>query len=468
MKAISHKSLFVSLSLVVIYTIYLQIQVFRCPAELGTRPALHDRKEKLGGTISHNSMRGKMLNYSNGGSVLSLTTAPTSLQNNTNGGSVLSLTTAPTSLQNNTNGGSVRSLTTARTSLQNYTNGGLVRSLTTAPTSLLNYTHIGPVRSLTTAPTSLKGSRCIIYTCTGGCGGFGDRLKGMVNAYLWALVTNRTLKFVLKHPCPNFLHGLLRPNLVQWNTSFPSTKVPFMLNLMDKFAFRRTILRGDLEKLYPHEVIVLRSNVHYWTAFTKVPHYKVILQNHGFSDLSARGIFAKAFGDLFTWSPNLRAGLPPYKSGPLICLQVRMGGSSKSMSFDTPRRNMNSVYKQFRSLKKHINIFPTFKLFVTTDSEEVKEVAHLVFGSSYFDTPGEITHTDRSSPGRACAGMEKVISDFYFLSQCDYLQVSRSGFGILASYLNKNRKFVSMLWKEGVIKGDIPDKFLDLGVAPDY
>ena len=313
-------------------------------------------------------------------------------------------------------------------------------------------------------------TKYIIYECKGSCGGLGDRLKGMVNAYLWALVTNRTMKFILEHPCPDFLEGLLVPNLTKWDKDIPSTKDAIILDLIDDEKFRKILLRGNLEKLYASDVIILRTNINYWVEFTKVTHYRGILQRHGFSDFSLRGIFKKAFQDMFTWSPNLKATFTRLKNrtSPLVCVQVRVGGSSKSMAFDPPRRNMASVLKQFKTFAKVKNVAPKSKVFVTTDSVEVTKLAQKLFGSSYLETPGEITHSDRSKAGEACAGMKKVILDFYILTECDYLQVSRSGYGILASYLNRNQKNVSMIWKGGIVHGVIPERFLNYGGAPDF
>lgn len=42
----------------------------------------------------------------------------------------------------------------------------------------------------------------VIYECTNEnlCGGWGDRLKGIMSSYAWSLITNR--KFLIKHTRP--------------------------------------------------------------------------------------------------------------------------------------------------------------------------------------------------------------------------------------------------------------------------
>lgn len=68
--------------------------------------------------------------------------------------------------------------------------------------------------------SSTSEHRFIMYRCDREldknlCGGFGDRLKGILSAYLWSLLTNRT--FLLKVTKPCNMITLLEPNEVEWN-----------------------------------------------------------------------------------------------------------------------------------------------------------------------------------------------------------------------------------------------------------
>ena len=62
--------------------------------------------------------------------------------------------------------------------------------------------------------------RFIMYRCDQekdqhDCGGLGDRLKGILAAYLWSILDNRTLLIRINRPC-NFVN-LLEPNEVNWD-----------------------------------------------------------------------------------------------------------------------------------------------------------------------------------------------------------------------------------------------------------
>ena len=64
---------------------------------------------------------------------------------------------------------------------------------------------------------SKKQHNYILYECSGDglCGGLVDRFKGIMNAYAWALFTNRHLIVKMTRPC-DFIN-LMVPNRLNWN-----------------------------------------------------------------------------------------------------------------------------------------------------------------------------------------------------------------------------------------------------------
>ena len=335
-----------------------------------------------------------------------------------------------------------------------------------------------PIQSPTTTlrtpePTNRK---YIVYVCTNGCGGLGDRFKGMTNAYMWALVTGRVLAFRLEVPCPYFLKDMLLPNKVNWNISAPISNDTHEVNYLNNQGSCSDIEKGSLEEDYPHKVINYQSNIHCWTSFAKVEKYKLILHQHGFKDFSSPGLFKKAFEDLFLWSPKLpllvnmmpNLGITGATVSSLVCAQVRIG-RSETLPNDMPRRKIESVDKQFDFVSTLRNTTTYAKIFVTTDSNKVRTLARARFGQDLVESSGSPTHIDRSDAKVACDGMTKVLLDFYVMvKECSHLQVSRSGFGILATYLFCDKRRVSMIYKDGIINGDISADFLNMGGYADY
>lgn len=66
----------------------------------------------------------------------------------------------------------------------------------------------------------LQNSKYIMFRCDRkkdrhDCGGLGDRLKGVMAAFLWSILENRQFLLKINRPC-NFTQ-LLEPNVVKWN-----------------------------------------------------------------------------------------------------------------------------------------------------------------------------------------------------------------------------------------------------------
>ena len=59
-----------------------------------------------------------------------------------------------------------------------------------------------------------KSQKYLVYSTAGDeyVGGFGSRLWGIANVFLWALLTNRT--FVIEYHEPHPLSSCLKPNIV--------------------------------------------------------------------------------------------------------------------------------------------------------------------------------------------------------------------------------------------------------------
>ena len=62
--------------------------------------------------------------------------------------------------------------------------------------------------------------KLLVYECeTAWCGGLGDREKGIMSAFLLALLTDRTL--VIDHRKTCDIKKFLKPNLYDWSKCLP-------------------------------------------------------------------------------------------------------------------------------------------------------------------------------------------------------------------------------------------------------
>ena len=81
-----------------------------------------------------------------------------------------------------------------------------------------NYNVVDP--AVAVHKNNIDTKRYMMYRCDQAldmdlCGGFGDRLKGILDTYLWSLMVNRTFVIRITRPCN--MANLLIPNEVDWN-----------------------------------------------------------------------------------------------------------------------------------------------------------------------------------------------------------------------------------------------------------
>lgn len=62
-----------------------------------------------------------------------------------------------------------------------------------------------------------KKKKFMIYECTRPCGGWGDRIRGLISTYAWSLITDREIIINITHPCK--FEELVVPNEINWNRS---------------------------------------------------------------------------------------------------------------------------------------------------------------------------------------------------------------------------------------------------------
>lgn len=72
----------------------------------------------------------------------------------------------------------------------------------------------------------------------------------------------------------------------------------------------------------------------------------------------------------------------------------------------------------------------SFKLFITTDLEEVATEAQQEFGNeTVITSDGPYTHIDREKQSKSCDRVKKTFVDLHFMQNCDRIVISNSNFG---------------------------------------
>jgi hypothetical protein len=322
----------------------------------------------------------------------------------------------------------------------------------------------------------------IVYSCTNEdyeCGGWGDRLKGMISAYVWGQITNRTLLLKVNKPC-DIIH-LLHPNKIMWNKSIEDhyaclisgknikkikikknkcqsekSLTAVVLKLYENNGFRSRVSSLNLLDYYKDKDIIYLNtlNRNLLPSMAKNKYIKDRLNELGLDPqkLDIPYLFKPFYDKLFRLSPHLEqkhqlflAKAKPTPSTKLICLHVRMGNKLLNHRMDLKFMASNdSIYfwRFTESIIKELDASEDYRIFLTTDTEHVEEEARKELDSSKIVTnEGEIFHMDRNDLKRDdCASIEKSVLDFHSLRSCDIALLSGSQFGMLGLW-NRNNPF---------------------------
>jgi hypothetical protein len=127
----------------------------------------------------------------------------------------------------------------------------------------------------------------VLYECSrqGLCGGLVDRFKGIINAYAWALFTNRQLIIKMTKPC-DFVN-LMVPNQINWDidldqiVKYGDLKANYTIhkiNQLDSFSYKSDLTNMDIIN-YQNEsdVISVFTNLEWISAYARNKYAKVII-----------------------------------------------------------------------------------------------------------------------------------------------------------------------------------------------
>ncbi|CAH1787056.1 unnamed protein product, partial [Owenia fusiformis] len=303
-----------------------------------------------------------------------------------------------------------------------------------------------------TQARKVDSDKYIVFLCGEGmlCGGLGDRLKGIQSTFLLALMLKRKFRIISTIPCD--LYNQLGENREPWHRPIPpglKSKTLRMINGHRSCGYqifgKINGTNMNIDAKFPEPVIRIRTNQEWTPRFHEEP-YKTILSDLGLdiSNFTEKYLFSKIYDHLFKPQPKILALFDRFlsKARPkpgikLVCAQVRKG-ANPSIPRESSKRIRNydewlPILWDFLSL---YNDSSKYTIFVTTDSQEIREHSQTLFPDTIIDTEGKITHVDRfDNKDDACKGMEKTILDFTILANCDITVVSRSNFGKLSSQL---------------------------------
>ncbi|XP_046571451.1 uncharacterized protein LOC124279656 [Haliotis rubra] len=308
--------------------------------------------------------------------------------------------------------------------------------------------------------TNSNREKYIIYYCRKNitCCGWGDRQHGILSAYVISLVTNRTFGVDMSSPC--LLSNLFHPRKLNWkinSTLLQGLSTKYLYTVNDK-VFRQLIGQIDFDAVYPQDVVYLTTNYDYFYALKNNPYYKTIFRQK-LKTKPRPIVFADLWQNIFKLNRRVKRRLTtalakakPTQNFKLVCAHLRFG-KNPTLPWDSEVRNtMESVSVVWDFFKKY-NDHHRYRIFVASDSDNVRSKAMELFPLQNVEIEGDIIHIDKTKRIKVdpCVGFEKVLADQYFLSMCDVLVLTYSVFGKAAAYMRRSNNDLYFL-EDGQIK----------------
>jgi len=310
----------------------------------------------------------------------------------------------------------------------------------------------------------IKNEKYVVLECIEDkvwlCGGWADRLKGIMSAYAWSLISGRKLIIHITKPCQ--LTYFYIPNEIEWNKDIDGIlKIKNIKNKSSQFKLwqwgdiKYELSDYEYEKFNPNnsDFVFLRNNIDWLDPFSKNKHIRQRIIQLGFNpdEFKMQFLFKDWFNKLFKLNPILDKKykyylnlMKPNKHTKLICAQIR----TEFLKKEAANLFWNYIRNNFIKSKK----FKNFNIFLTTDSIQIEIDGKKEFGDKLFIINGTFVNIDHTVIRESPYEIEKAFLDFHMLQNCDMAIISESGFGKLRVWnrLNPNENLVTINKKQEI------------------
>jgi len=332
--------------------------------------------------------------------------------------------------------------------------------------------------NLTAILTRKRPNKYLVYVCHENCGGWGDRLRGIMSLFMLSLMLDRNFRIEITHPC-NLTH-VLRPNLYNWTQSIDGLVVVDPVTHRRRFNLTRKMLittanaREDvlknvskilfsnktIDSIWPEDVLYWATNKDYFHQLAENVFYRKKFKSYGIMtkyNIKLEILFSLFYEILFQPIQRIHEQIQQIKTQQqnqhTICVQIRTGKLRTNkqtfdfidLTFGFHFEGQNPTIPDDKLLPGRRNISESIfsfidsnssnkdsRIFLTTDNEQVYRDGQRRFGSRLLYVQGEITHVDRSVnvDQKVCREQDKLLTDFHLLGEiCHMSIISNSGFG---------------------------------------
>jgi hypothetical protein len=283
-------------------------------------------------------------------------------------------------------------------------------------------------------------------------GGFGDRLKGLVNAFLLAVATGRY--FLIHWPIPVPLANDFSPAAIDWRYNPATLPVPTsqrcILDLVDtNYTLSKDVCaNGDVEAdAFGNQPFVITYGNSIRMDIANNPRYRPALDrnfpNYLWDNDGQKALFYEITKALFTYAPKradiaalykdyaIKLASKPYRLG----IQYRTGGDGAWA--DPQIESLDNYHRIMRIAIKFLQVrMPAdYVIYMATDSDVVKQRIISEYGSQlnflWLEQPTVHIHL---SGDKAVDGASFVYLEHTLLGMCDDVVTGWGGFGLTAAW----------------------------------
>ncbi|RUO96762.1 hypothetical protein BC936DRAFT_141486 [Jimgerdemannia flammicorona] len=315
--------------------------------------------------------------------------------------------------------------------------------------------------------------QAVVWRCThSGCGGLGDRMRGLLTSFAIALLTDRA--FFVDHSFPAELSDsftFLNPGM-DWTYQEELT--------LGRRVSEVTFLNSQPTWDYQHDdpdvhlrdvdVLIQSTNEYLVHRLLVNPFLATKIRELGLDTIPSSNVPGCFLNYILHPTPAIRRTIRKITGAPtaaatsnndtaLIGIQIRTGSSA---SWTDPKRVPRQAVKDFfrcaqaveRELLAKRPSLRYVRWFLTSDSEEIVQQAVAKYGADKILTvPGPIVHIDLTSAQEA-HDLTKTVVDHLILAGADKLVISRSGFSELAGKRAFKPAFVYPFPVGGCVEGN--------------
>ncbi|CAF4971028.1 unnamed protein product [Rotaria sp. Silwood1] len=204
--------------------------------------------------------------------------------------------------------------------------------------------------NLTAILAPKRSRKYLVYVCHENCGGWGDRLRGIMSLFMLSLMLDRNFRIEITHPCN--LSYILRPNLYNWIQPINGLVVVDPITHRRRFNLTRKMIittanaqkevltnvsnilynNRSINSIWSEDVLYWATNKDYFYQLSNNIFYRKKFKSYGIMtkyNIKLDILFSLFYEILFRPVDKIQQHILQYKlkqkNSHIICAQIRTG-----------------------------------------------------------------------------------------------------------------------------------------------